>query len=795
MQIIGKVRKKLKNGTWYPFYNAFYEQIKPDSHIILMESRSGKALESNILAILRELNTKPYESFRLILSVKKDSQESVEKKLKYYGLRVDKLVHTGTVSYYYYLSKAGYLVNDTSFPGRFIKKEGQVYLNTWHGTPLKKMGRDNQEEVVSMGNIMRNLLCADYLLFPNRFMEEKMVEAYMLRNLYQGILLHEGYPRNDIFRFPEKGEKLKVQQGYEGKRLVAYLPTFRGNFQQVEEKDYLKSLKEFFSIWDAGLDAQEMILVKLHPFVNAGIDFSEYSHIQPFPGSWDTYDGLNACDVLITDYSSVMYDYANSGRKVILFAYDRAEYEGSRGIYEDMGKYPFQLTVQAQEVLECLHREGGKPDKEFMEKYATYEDGKGAEKICRHVFLKEKCCRTERLQANGRENVLIYGGNLAQNGITTALFDMLEGLNLEKFNYFLSFRMSSIEPFPERVNRIPDDVGVYPLASEMNMDLITGIAHMCYMRFGWKRCYIKNRIQKAYKREWKKHFGNSVFRHAVHYNGYENYITSLFKEAPCTRTIWVHSDMEQEMKMRGNQNKYVLREAYRNYEHVAVISEGIIESVYHISGRRDNIQVIENCHDSRRVLELSQKPVVFQKNTQSTVSLEELQKILESDVDKFISIGRYSPEKGHDRLIRAFAQYWKKHPETYLIIIGGVGELYEKTIELAQSVEAGAHIVLIKSMENPMSVLKRCNLFILASYYEGWGLVLLEADTLGVPLFSCDISGPRAFMKEHGGLLVENSQEGIYQGMEKYAAGQIFPMNVDYVEMNRISVRKCEQLL
>lgn len=109
-------------------------------------------------------------------------------------------------SYYRMLSKAGFLINDSTFPGRFIKKDGQIYLNVWHGTPLKCMGRDNLEERYSMGNVMRNLLMSDYLLFSNVFMEEKMRGAYMLDNLYQGQFIHECYPRNEIFFHPDKGE-------------------------------------------------------------------------------------------------------------------------------------------------------------------------------------------------------------------------------------------------------------------------------------------------------------------------------------------------------------------------------------------------------------------------------------------------------------------------------------------------------------------------------------------------------------------------------------------------------------
>ena len=67
-----------------------------------------------------------------------------------------------------------------------------------------------------------------------------------------------------------------------------------------------------------------------------------------------------------------------------------------------------------------------------------------------------------------------------------------------------------------------------------------------------------------------------------------------------------------------------------------------------------------------------------------------------------------------------------------------------------------------------MSILKKCDLFILSSLYEGLGLVILEADTLGVPVISTDVEGPKGFMEEHGGFLVPNNEDGILWGMNEF---------------------------
>jgi CDP-glycerol glycerophosphotransferase len=81
------------------------------------------------------------------------------------------------------LETAAYLINDTTFPFRYVKRDGQIYLNTWHGTPYKKMGNDKHEGRHLIDNIQRNLMQADYLLFPSRYCEERMTEAHCIQDM------------------------------------------------------------------------------------------------------------------------------------------------------------------------------------------------------------------------------------------------------------------------------------------------------------------------------------------------------------------------------------------------------------------------------------------------------------------------------------------------------------------------------------------------------------------------------------------------------------------------------------
>lgn len=138
----------------------------------------------------------------------------------------------------------------------------------------------------------------------------------------------------------------------------------------------------------------------------------------------------------------------------------------------------------------------------------------------------------------------------------------------------------------------------------MNMDVITAICQGLYMKLGIRT----KRLTHAYAREWKKHFGNSRFQAVLHFNGYENYIISMFEQAPFSRTIWVHNDMEKEIERKKNPNKHVLHDAYASYDHVAAVSRDLIKAVEAIGGRKDNITVIPNCQDYEGIKRRSGKP-------------------------------------------------------------------------------------------------------------------------------------------------------------------------------------------
>lgn len=136
-------------------------------------------------------------------------------------------------------------------------------------------------------------------------------------------------------------------------------------------------------------------------------------------------------------------------------------------------------------------------------------------------------------------------------------------------------------------------------------------------------------------------------------------------------------------------------------------------------------------------------------------------------------------------------------PEAKLIIMGGssYGRTYDELCEYVSKLELEQNVILLCQVPNPYPIIKACDYFVLSSFYEGFGLVLVEADILGKPVVSTNISGPRGFMLDHGGTLVENSQTGLERGLQMLYDGEVQPMAVDYETYNQSVVEEFEQLL
>ncbi len=789
-KIIKKFKKSVKkiiNPTFYAKCNyiKYYNKLKVNDKYIILDSQHGKNINGNIYYILKELTSNPkYNNYKIYLVVDKQSKKGIIDLLaKRNILNFEPLVMQ-TKKYYKIMASAKYLINDTSFLPFFIKKEDQVYLNVWHGTPLKNMGRKVNDNYHNIGNVQKNFLIADYLLYPNEYMMEHMIDDYMLKNICDAKCLLSGYPRNTAFFDEQIKKEIRNKYDLNGKQVVAYMPTWRGNSNEVE------TTKQILEQIDKKLNNNQIMYVNLHPFVKNEIDYN-YKHIKQFPNDYETYEFLNATDCLITDYSSVFFDYAITRNKIILFNYDEDEYFRDRGVYLKLDELIFPKTPTIDKLIAEINNKKIVDYDSFLKKYCNYDNINATTDLCEHVILNKKI-EEKVIEKNNKKNVLIYTGSLAKNGITTALINLFNNLPNDN-NYYLTFSSKIVKNNKTNIRKFPDYVNYISIEGNANATLFEKIILKLYLSGILKKIGLKT-VQKIYYRDIKRIYGNCKFDSVIQYGGYDKNKIMLFSLFDCKKTIFVHSDMKKEIETRKNQKKHILSYAYGKYDNVAVVNTSLIKNTKYFNDS-SNIVVVNNVIDYNNIIKKSKEKICFDDDTICNVSLQKLNNILNSESKKFVNVGRFSKEKGHYRMINAFNNIYLENSNVYLIIIGGHGVEYEKTINYIKCLPCKDNIIIIKSMLNPFPVVKKCDCFVLSSFYEGFGLCLVEADVLGIQSFSVDIDGPKEFILSNNGNIVENSENGIYEGMKSYLNNKLNKMNVDYETYNKKAISEFESII
>ena len=191
------------------------------------------------------------------------------------------------------------------------------------------------------------------------------------------------------------------------------------------------------------------------------------------------------------------------------------------------------------------------------------------------------------------------------------------------------------------------------------------------------------------------------------------------------------------------------------------------------------------------------KEILLDENTVVYPNENSINTFFDSNSVKFINVGVFLKKKNQLRLLNAFADLHKDNENIKLVIVGGYSDkdYYDIIISRIEELNLTEHVLLIKSISNPFPIVKKCDYFVLSSFYEGFGLVIAEADILGKPLISTNIPGPRGFMNRYGGTMVEDSEEGFYKGMCMLLNGEINPMNADYEQYNAEAIEEFESLL
>ncbi|MBF7019880.1 CDP-glycerol glycerophosphotransferase family protein [Staphylococcus sp. 18_1_E_LY] len=372
-----------------------FTKLPIKDNTILYESFLGKNYSDSPKSIFKYLLENEPNKWKHIWVL--NNKELVEKEPEFKNNNV-KIINRFSWKYFYYVTVSKYFVLNMRQPKWLYKKAEQVILSTWHGTPLKRLVFDMENVTSANRNYKKDFYNQsrnwDYLIAANKYSENIFESAFMYPR--ENILTY-GYPRNDILtnHTEEYKKQIKEQLGLpSSKKVILYAPTWRddefhsvGNYKFKLQIDLDQLRKE--------VGKEYVIALRMHYFISDNMDLKGY---EGFAYDFSKYNDINdlyiASDMLITDYSSVFFDYAILRKPILFYTYDLDKYQNMlRGFYIDVNKeLPGPLLLSNDEVIESIkninkvNEEYKNKYEEFYKKFCYLEDGNASKRVVKTVF-------------------------------------------------------------------------------------------------------------------------------------------------------------------------------------------------------------------------------------------------------------------------------------------------------------------------------------------------------------------------------------------------------------------------
>lgn len=746
-------------------YNEYREVLPLAERTILYESYGGATVGGNPYAIFMKLLELPeFAGWRHVWAVQ--DRAAAPQALRH---RADVLLVTRDSDLYRrYLATASHLINDVTFPPWFIRREGQRYLNPWHGTPLKGLGKDIPGEFLAHRNVARNFLHATHLISPNPHTTRVMTEGHGLQGVLGARLAETGYPRIDRILGADEATRATVRErlGLDPARpTVLYAPTWRGahGAAQLHAERLVEDLRRL-------ADCGGQVVFRGHQMVErqlAGLDLP----VALAPQEMETSDILAVTDILVTDYSSIFFDFLPTGRPILFYVYDLEAYRAERGLYFDVGQMPGDVCRDPDALAAALRRQLQAPAMDparyrwAMETFCPHEDGRATERAIRFFFADEAPDAAGPDPA-ARGSVLCFAGHFPSNGITSSFLNLADGLAAEgRLRLSVAVDPDRVAEDPQRTaNLAALPAGVAVLGRTGHMVLSPEEAWINTLFTGRRSAMVPEMwriLGLAYRREFRRMFGDGRFDAVVNFEGYSLFWTTVlaFAPEPIRKAVYLHSDMASECSLRHPYLDGLMR-LYPHYDAIVSVSEAMNavnrrNLVPRFGTDPDRHVWCPNMIDGGHILARAEMP-------------------LDADIAawiggrrSFLALGRLSPEKDYAKLVRAFAELHRAHPDACLLILGDGPLRADLAVQVADAGLESA-VMLAGLRANPFPALKRCDCFVLSSNHEGQPMVLLEALVLGKPIIATDIDGCRAMLAGGYGRLTENSAEGLYLAMRDF---------------------------
>lgn len=364
-----KIKIILKNNNFiYKIYNNLFSSIlkfigifiKTNDKIILFNSYGGKKYDDspkNIYEYIKKNNKyKEYKCYWVFDEPNKFKDKDL------------KIIKNNSVKFFLIALKAKYWITNSSLErGLKFKKKNTIYINTWHGSTIKKLGQDMHTKVYQFNVSKPNVIYAQ-----SKYDIKTLSKAF---NYDENIFALSGLPRNDELLDIKEKEILKIKKNLNinpTKKIILYAPTFR-------EFDYdsngcILAPPINLEKWEKELSKDYCLLFRAHYEVNKVLNIKTNNFIFNVTNYPNLNELLKISDILISDYSSIIIDYSILERPIYAYAYDYEKYKEKRGLYINIEEeYPNGIQKTEKELIKeiknCNFKEQKNKTKKFKEKY------------------------------------------------------------------------------------------------------------------------------------------------------------------------------------------------------------------------------------------------------------------------------------------------------------------------------------------------------------------------------------------------------------------------------------------
>jgi len=634
---------------------------------VFFEAYLGESVTGNSLALFEEMYNNPkFKDFKFIWSVKNFKNV----KLQYRKNKNVKFIIRDSKKFVNYLARSEYLITDTTFPHYFNKRKEQKYIMAWHGTPYKTIGKDIiHTQRNAHRNVMKNILHTDYFISPSTYTTKTILESQDSIELYSGQVIETGMPRVDLsFKIDPVRLKNKMNLPRD-KKIVLYAPTWN-DFNKNIEVSAMQLVKNTEKLSE-NLGDNYFVILKVH-YLEYDVIKNMHTDCYLVDNLVDTNKILQITDYLVTDYSSIFFDFLPLKKPIFFYFTNYEQYSTKRGLYLSKEELPGEICNSIQILSEKIKQSRGILGNKYLSmvsRFAPYDNGGASERAINYIFFNQrpkvgKIYKTE----TSKKKLIFYSGYFKKNGITESFIRLTNNFDYSKYSISVIVpctvpKNSDVEKTLERLH--PNINLIFPI-SRNNLTFFEEYKHKLFINRGLNGIVKKFPPHEMMAQEFHRITGNVKYDKAIDFSGYNAHFGSVIAFGNAKeKIVFLHSDMEKDKGriVKGKHPNWLplqlMFSIYHKFDKVISVSktshEANMTKLGNKLGISNKMDYVGNFLDAKRIEVLSERfheikienQIFLTSNIDELGSVSQFKGIIKPQRENtnYITLGRLSPEK------------------------------------------------------------------------------------------------------------------------------------------------------